>query len=83
MTHEKKITYMRISSSICNFGFTEQQLDLLISLYELVLEKKGDAAIDDIVKVEMAVEYRAKEARRATAIREEQEKRKAKKQGKK
>ena len=59
MTHEQKITYMRISASLCNFGFKEEQLDLLVSIYENVVEKKGNGTIKDIVRIEREVKDRA------------------------
>jgi hypothetical protein len=59
MKHEEKINYLRIAAGICAFGFTNEQLDLLISLYELVLEKKGKASIEDAVAIELKVKERA------------------------
>ncbi len=59
MTHEEKIDYMRIASGICNYGFNNEQLDMLVSLYELVLEKKGDATMQDCSKLQVEVKYRA------------------------
>ena len=49
---------MRIAASIANFGFKEEQLDLLVSLYELVLQKKGKGSIDDVVAIEHFVKFR-------------------------
>ena len=59
MTHEEKINYMRIASSLCNFGFKTEDLDLLVSLYETVLKKKGGTSVDDVVKVQHEVKRRA------------------------
>jgi len=59
MKHEEKINYLRIAANLCSFGFTNDQLDLLISLYELVLDKKGNSAIDDVARIEVAVKKRA------------------------
>lgn len=59
MTHDEKINYMRIAAGICTYGFTTQQLDLLVTLYELILEKKGKASVDDAVDAELAVKKRA------------------------
>jgi hypothetical protein len=59
MKHEEKINHMRIAAGICHYGFSNEQLDLLVSLYELVLERKGNTDIDSIVRVEHAVKSRA------------------------
>ena len=59
MTQEEKINYMRISAGVCGYGFKNEQLDLLVSLYELVLEKKGEGAIADIAKIESEVKKRS------------------------
>lgn len=58
MTHNEKIDYMRISAGVCGFSFQQEHLDLLVSIYELILEKKGSAKLDDIVCVEQAVKER-------------------------
>lgn len=58
MTHKQKINYMRIAAGIACFGFSNTQLDLLVSLYDLTLEKKGDCTIDDIIQVKCDVEER-------------------------
>jgi hypothetical protein len=59
MKHEEKINYMRIAAGIAGFGINNEQLDLLVSLYELVQEKKGKGSIDDVVEIEHAVKNRA------------------------
>ena len=59
MTHEQKINYMRIAAGLCCFGFTNQQMDLLVSIYDLVLEKQGNTSLMDTSKVEVDVKKRA------------------------
>jgi hypothetical protein len=59
MTHEEKINYMRIAAGICSFGFRNDQLDLLVSLYELILKKKGKSNVEDALNVEHEVKNRA------------------------
>lgn len=59
MTQEEKINYMRISAGIAGFGFRNEQLDLLVSLYELILEKEGSSDIEQIVQIELEVKNRA------------------------
>ncbi len=58
MTHEEKINYMRIASGISTFGFKHEQLDLLVSLYEHVMDKKGAANLKDILAIEVVVAKR-------------------------
>ncbi len=59
MTHEQKIKYMRIAAGLCCFGFNHQQMDLLVSLYDLVIEKQGSTSLMDTSKVEVEVRKRA------------------------
>lgn len=58
MTLEEKINYMRIAAGIAGYGFKNEQLDLLISLYELILEKKEEGNIEDVLKIEAEVKKR-------------------------
>lgn len=58
MTHEKKIDFMRIASGICGFGIPYKELDLLVSIYELVIEKQGEATLMDALKVQEDVKSR-------------------------
>jgi hypothetical protein len=68
MTHEEKINYMRISAGICGFGFEPKHLDLLVSIYELILEKKGKTDIDDLVHIEAAVKSRDDAKKRSNLL---------------
>lgn len=61
MTKEEKINYFRIATGIVGFGFTHQQMDLIISLYEMILEKKGKGSLDNILAVEYQVRIREEE----------------------
>jgi len=58
MKHEEKIAYMEISTRITGFGFDREPLDLLVSLYELVVEQKGEATTKDIVILKNQVKDR-------------------------
>lgn len=58
MTHEEKLTYMRIACGIVGYTFEERGLDMLVSMYDLVLKKKGDTDLHSIVKTELEVEKR-------------------------
>jgi hypothetical protein len=65
MTHEEKIEYMQIASGIVGYVFDRKGLDMLVSVYDLVIEKKGDTDLHSIVKVKCAVEDREKERNEA------------------
>ena len=58
MTHEEKIEYMRMATNLCRYGFEVKALDLLVSLYELVLEKEGATDLRSIVTIEHEVKQR-------------------------
>jgi hypothetical protein len=61
ISHEEKINYMRISAGIAGMGFSNKHLDLLVCLYELVTEKRGDSNLMDVCKLEALVEQREAE----------------------
>ena len=73
MTHEEKINYMKIAAGIVGYGFDKKGIDMLVSMYDLVLEKKGDADLHSMVKVECAVEEREKERIETKKIKEKSE----------
>ena len=58
LTHEKKVTYFRIAANICGFHFHNSHSDLLVSLYDKVLEKGGDLDLRTIAEVEAAAHAR-------------------------
>lgn len=59
MTQEQKINYMRIAAGIVGYGFDNKGLDMLVSLYDLVIEKQGETDINSVCKVEAEVKKRA------------------------
>ena len=59
MTQEQKINYMRIATSIVGYGFDEKALDLMVSIYELVIEKQGKTDLHMITSVKSDVDSRA------------------------
>ena len=59
MTHDEKINYMRIATGIVGYGFDNKGLDMLVSLYELVIENKGETDLKTICKIEGEVNKRA------------------------
>jgi hypothetical protein len=62
MTHDEKINYLRMSLNICSFQIKQQDIDLILTMYEMILLKKGDATIQDTLKIENQVKekYKAK-----------------------
>lgn len=58
MNHQDKLNYMEIATRICGFGFDPEPLDLLVSVYELVIEKGGQATTKDIVILKREVKDR-------------------------
>lgn len=59
MTHEEKINYMKIAAGIVGYGFDTKGLDMLVSLYELVIEKQGETDLKNVCQVEADVKKRA------------------------
>ena len=59
MTHEEKINYMRIATGIVGYGFDNKGLDMIVSLYELVIKKKGESDLKTVCKIEAEVKKRA------------------------
>lgn len=70
MTHEEKVNYMKIAIGIVGYGFDKKRLDMLVSIYDLFLEKKSETDLRSIVKVESAVEEREKERVEAKKLKE-------------
>jgi hypothetical protein len=59
MNHEEKIDYMRIAAGICNYGFTNTQLDMMVTIYEYVLKEKGKGNLAGIASLQVEVKKRA------------------------
>lgn len=68
MTHEDKINYMRICAGIAGLGIDNYNLDILVSTYELVLEKKGKANVEDALNVKHGAEERKKAKERSEIL---------------
>lgn len=58
MQHSEKLNYMKTATAIVGFAFKESDLDLLVSTYEKVIEKKGDTDLRDLAKVKAEVQQR-------------------------
>lgn len=68
MTHEQKINYMRIAAGIVGYGFDNKGLDMLVSLYELVIEKQGETDMNSVCKIESEVKNRDDIKRRSDLL---------------
>lgn len=60
MTHEEKISYMALALSMMNLNIGKENLDKVVSVYELLLKKEGDVNIKDIVKLEATISEKYK-----------------------
>jgi len=58
MTHEEKINYMKIATGIVGYGFDNKGLDMLVSLYELVIKIQDKTDLEMIIKVQADVDKR-------------------------
>ena len=54
----RKVEYMKIAAALCDFHIGEKELDLLVGVYELVMEKGGSATLEDVVGVKVGVDKR-------------------------
>lgn len=68
MTHEEKMNYMKIAAGIVGYSFETKGLDMLVSLYELVIEKQGDTDIHSICAIECKVKERADKKSRSDLL---------------
>lgn len=55
MTHEEKIAYMNLALSMMKFNIGKENLDKVVSIYELIQKKEGNANIKDICKLEAEI----------------------------
>ena len=56
MTDKEKLNYMRIASAIIGYDLKEKDLDTVLSIHDLILRKKGEADLKDVVKIEYDIE---------------------------
>ncbi len=61
MTHAEKINYMRVAAGIIGYSFEKQGLDMLVSIYDKILEKKGETDLQDLVDIQLRIERKWKE----------------------
>lgn len=61
MTQEEKINYMSIVTKIVGYPISKKDLDMIVSLYDLIIEKQGETDVESVIKVQFEVEERRKE----------------------
>lgn len=60
MNHEEKLRYLRMALGLAGFHLKPKDMDMMVSMYELVMEKKGETDLNSMVDVQFAVEEREK-----------------------
>lgn len=50
MEQKEKIKYITIALRIGGYNFSTKDTEIIISIYELIIEKKGEADLKDISK---------------------------------
>ena len=58
MTHDEKINYMKLACGLCRFAISTSDMDLLVSMYEGIVEKQGQFTLADAAGVETQVKER-------------------------
>jgi hypothetical protein len=61
MTQSERIEYFGIAASLVGYKFEKQALELLVSVYDKILDKKGDTDLKDLVDIQISVERKYKE----------------------
>lgn len=61
MTPEEKVKYFTIAANICGFGFNEKHTDMLLSVYEKIIEKEGKTDLEMVCKIIAECEEREQE----------------------
>jgi len=60
MSQEDKIKFMKMALGIMGVSLEEKKLDYIISIYDLILIKKGETDLMDICKVKSEVDIKHK-----------------------
>ena len=61
MTHEEKITNLQVAAAIVGYNFDRKGLDLLVTIYEKVLLKKGKTDLKDLIDIHIEIDRKYKE----------------------
>ena len=68
MTKEQKLTYLNVACRVAGFPFTDEALEILEGIYSLVIEKKGDTSIEEIIKIECDVKKNEENKKRSELL---------------
>ena len=69
MTQEEKIKYLDTATRVAGYCIAEQDLDIIISLYDLILKKGGKADIETICHIKFNVEEKYKKDEQKEALK--------------
>ena len=61
MTHEEKISYMKVACGLVGFNFEKKGLELLVTVYDKVLQKKGQTDLKDLIDIHIDIDRKYKE----------------------
>lgn len=60
MTHDDKISYMKVACGIVGHSFHEMGLDMLVSIYDKIIQMEGNTDLKTLVDVQLEVERKHK-----------------------
>jgi hypothetical protein len=61
MTNEDKISYMQVAAAVVGYSMDVKGLELLVTIYDKVLEKKGQTDLSDLVSIQISIDRKYKE----------------------
>jgi hypothetical protein len=70
MTHEEKLNYMKVAAGVVGFCFKPEGIDMLVSIYDLVLRNRGETDLKMICEVQAQVNEREEQRLIAEKIKE-------------
>lgn len=56
MTHDEKVSYLRIALGLQKIGVNNEMADRIITTYESILKKGGNFSIEDAVDIEIGLD---------------------------
>jgi cystathionine beta-lyase family protein involved in aluminum resistance len=60
MTNEDKISYMQVAASVVGYSMDKKGLESLVTIYDKVLEKKGQTDLSDLVDIQISIDRKYK-----------------------
>ena len=61
MTQDDKISYMKVAAGIIGYTFEKKGLEMLVSIYDKILDKKGQTDLSDLVDIQISIDMKYKE----------------------